>query len=192
MRRRFLFLGAAVMVVWVALDLTRLRDDGASFPPSATAASVASQTEGPAAPVGAAAPCEVARIVDGDTIECPTGTRIRLIGMDTPEMRQAPFGREARAALMDRIPVGTTVAIELDVEQRDRYDRVLGYVWSDGVLINWWLVRNGWAVLATYPPNVRYVDWFTRAQAEARAEARGLWARGGFDCPPADHRRGRC
>lgn len=147
---------------------------------------------GPTEPVVATAACEVTRIVDGDTIECRPGVRVRLIGMDTPEMNQAPFGRLARDTLAALIPIGTTVRLESDVEQRDRYDRVLAYVWREGLLVNWWLVRDGWAVLATYPPNVRYVDGYVAAQDSARAEGRGLWAAGGFDCLPSDHRRRRC
>jgi len=60
------------------------------------------------------------------------------------------------------------------------------------VLLNWRLVREGWAVVLTIPPNVQHVDWLVDAQRRARAENRGLWARGGFNCPPGDHRRGRC
>jgi micrococcal nuclease len=147
---------------------------------------------GPTEPAVVTTACVVARIVDGDTIECPAGTRVRFIGMDTPEMRQPPFGAAARDALAQRIPVGTEVELEPDVERRDRYGRVLAYVWASDTLVNWWLVRSGWAVLATYPPNVRYVDSFTVAQRQARTEGVGLWAVDGFACLPADHRRGRC
>ena len=147
---------------------------------------------GPAAPHVATTTCEVTRIVDGDTIECRPGVRVRLIGMDTPEMSQAPFGRQTRDTLAALLPVGSRAQLELDVEQRDRYDRVLAYVWFDSLLVNWWLVRDGWAVLATYPPNVRYVDWYVAAQDSARAERRGLWASGGLDCLPSEHRRRRC
>jgi micrococcal nuclease len=86
----------------------------------------------------------------------------------------------------------TTVALERDVEVRDRYDRMLAYVWADGHMVNWALVRQGWAVVLTYPPNVQYVDWFTDAQRRAREESVGLWGIGGFDSLPRDRRRGRC
>jgi micrococcal nuclease len=93
-----------------------------------------------------------------------------------------------RALLKD----ATTVALERDVEVRDRYERMLAYVWADGQMVNWVLVRQGWAVILTYPPNVQYVDWFTEAQRRAREEGAGLWGIGGFDCLPRDRRRGRC
>ncbi|NIR40655.1 MAG: hypothetical protein GWN07_32915, partial [Actinobacteria bacterium] len=73
------------------------------------------------------------------------------------------------------------VLLELDVERRDRYGRLLAYVWADGAMVNWQLVRQGWAVLLTYPPNVAYVEWFTSAQRRAREEQVGLWATPAFD-----------
>ncbi len=147
---------------------------------------------GPPRPVRATSNCTITRIVDGDTIECARRGRVRLIGIDTPESDQEPFGSQATAALEALIQPGSAVQLELDVETRDRYDRLLVYVWSDGLLINWALVRQGWAVLLTFPLNVQYVDWFTEAEHRARQEGRGLWAVGGFDCRPVDRRRGRC
>jgi micrococcal nuclease len=146
----------------------------------------------PAGPAGATRPCRVVRVVDGDTIECAGLGRVRLIGMDTPEQDQAPYGRMATEALIALLPEDRTVELELDVERRDRYGRVLAYLWTDGAMLNWQLVRRGWAVVLTYPPNVRYVDWFIDAQRRARADEVGLWATSAFDCRPIDRRRGRC
>jgi micrococcal nuclease len=134
----------------------------------------------------------VSRIVDGDTFECSSVGRVRPIGMDTPELSQAPYGGMAAQALRSLIPVGSQVELELDVEPRDRYDRLLAYVWADGVMVNWLLIRLGWAVLLTYSPNVQYVDWFTEAQRLARQEGVGLWAIDAFECLPRDRRQGRC
>jgi micrococcal nuclease len=160
-----------------------------------------------AAPLGAASPavdsgptsprretvsCTVTRITDGDGIVCDRIGRVRLIGIDTPEMDQRPYGQQAAAALGEMIRVGSVVQLEPDVEARDRYGRVLAYVWVGRAMANWRMVRNGWAVLLTYPPNVQYVDAFTEGVRRAREEQKGLWATGGFDCSPADHRRRRC
>lgn len=170
-----------------ALRLLLLSAAVACAPPASRDGVVASaDPDGPAAPQVATTDCEVTRIVDGDTIECHPGVRVRLIGMDTPEMNQAPFGRQARDTLATLIPVGTTVQLELDVGRKDRYDRVLAYVWREGVLVNWWLVRNGWARTLTVPPNVRYVDPLIEAQRTARSEGRGLWGTGTFTCGPGD------
>ena len=163
--------------------------------PLALLASLHAQTVsqgGPPAPVREPQPCQVTRIVDGDTIECAPFGRVRLIGMDTPEAGQQPFGEMATEALNQLLAVGSEVALEPDVDARDRYGRVLGYVWADGVMVNWALVRQGYAVLLTYPPNVQYVDWLTAAQTAAREERLGLWAIDGFACLPIEYRRGRC
>jgi micrococcal nuclease len=148
--------------------------------------------EGPDGPAGATQACTVARVIDGDTVECDGIGRIRLIGMDTPEADQEPFGAIATRALTALIPPGSDVEVERDVEPRDQYDRVLAYVWTNGLMVNWAMVRQGYAVVLTYPPNVRYAGWFTAAQQRARTERSGLWAAGGFECLPRDRRRGDC
>ena len=117
---------------------------------------------------------------------------MRLIGIDAPEGNQRPFGDAARDALTGLVAVRDTVQLEPDVELRDRYDRLLAYVWKDQSMVNWNLVLQGWAVQLTYPPNVQYVDWFTAAERRAREENRGLWAQDGFACRPVDHRAHRC
>jgi micrococcal nuclease len=147
---------------------------------------------GPTTPIRATRPCAVRVIIDGDTIECSRLGSVRLVGIDAPERDQAPFGASARAALLSIISLRDTVQLEFDVEGRDQYDRLLAYVWKKDSLVNWLLVRWGWAVQLTYPPNVQYVDWFTEAERRAREEGRGLWAVSGFDCRPVDHRAHRC
>jgi uncharacterized protein (TIGR02246 family) len=157
-----------------------------SVPPTALTDS------GPTNPRRETFSCTVSRVIDGDTIQCAQIGRVRLIGMDTPESNQPPFGAQASAALAALIPVGAEVQLEPDVEARDRNRRLLAYVWVGHTMINWRMVREGWAVLLTYPPNVQYVDAFTDAERRAREEGRGLWATGGFDCRPVDHRGKRC
>ena len=158
----------------------------AATPPSAPADS------GPTSPRRETSSCTVTRITDGDGIECAGMGRVRLIGIDTPERSQGPFGQTAGAALAGLLPVGTQAQLEQDVDARDQFGRLLGYVWVGRTMINWRMVRDGWAVLLTYQPNVQYVDWFIDAERRAREEGRGLWASGGFDCRPIDHRRNRC
>ena len=136
--------------------------------------------------------CIIARVSDGDTFRCRDGRRVRLIGIDSPEQRQGQYGSRARDALLKFLPPGTPVRLESDVRPVDQYSRVLAYVWAGQVLVNEAMVRDGWAVLYTVPPNVKYAERLGRAQKEARARSAGLWAQHGFDCPPSDYRRNRC
>lgn len=130
----------------------------------------------------------VTRVIDGDTIEIDLHgrrERVRYIGIDTPETVHPsrgvePYGLAASAANR-RLVEGREVRLEFDVEKRDRYGRLLAYVWLDDILVNEWLVRNGYAQVATYPPNVRYVDRFLEAQRQARQGERGLWGLGSKD-----------
>ncbi len=131
----------------------------------------------------------VERVVDGDTIVVRiegSSEKIRLIGIDTPESvdPRSPvecFGTEASARTAELLPEGTEVDLVRDVEARDRYDRLLAYVYraSDGLFVNEALARDGYAVLSTYPPNVAHVEALQAAVADARSAGRGLWA----SCP---------
>lgn len=137
-------------------------------------------------------PCVVERIADGDSLTCRDGRRVRLIGIDTPELGQGRAGRLAREALSRHAPPGMLVRLERDVAPHDRYGRALAHVWADTQLVNEALVLEGWALLHTVPPNVKYAERLERAQKRARAAGAGLWASGGFACAPAAYRRGEC
>ena len=137
-------------------------------------------------------PCVVERISDGDSFHCADQRRVRLIGIDSPELGQGEPGREAREALRRLLPKGTTIRLERDVAPRDRYRRELAYVWAGGRLVNESMVRDGWALLYTVPPNVKYAERLERAQKEARAAGAGLWKSGGFACSPSAWRKRAC
>ncbi len=86
-----------------------------------------------------------------------------------------PYGDEATAFTTSELQ-GEEVGLEFDVERTDRYDRLLAYVYpSDEEMFNETLLEEGYAQVATFPPNVRYVDRFLAAQEEARAVALGIW-----------------
>jgi micrococcal nuclease len=123
----------------------------------------------------------VERVVDGDTLVMGDDERVRLIGVDTPETKKpgSPiecFGKAA-SALTERLVEGRAVQLELDVEERDRYGRLLAYVTrrSDGLDVNAELVRRGYATALTVPPNVRNADRYARLARQARRDGRGLW-----------------
>jgi micrococcal nuclease len=143
--------------------------------------------------VGQTLKCRITRVVDGDTVHCGDYGSIRLLMIDSPEMSQGAAGRDARRVLLKLIPVGTPVKIELDVTARDRYGRILGYIYTaDGRMVNEEMARSGYVTALVYPPNVRYVDQIRRAVSEAQAAKRGLWATDFFACSPRDYRAGRC
>jgi len=128
----------------------------------------------------------VVEVVDGDTVRVDLNGEerpVRLIGIDTPE-KDGPytdeecFGEQATRYTTEALG-GRVVGLEFDVERTDRFDRTLAYVWVDGELFNERILLEGYAVLATFPPNVRYVDRFTTAQRRARDEQTGLWG----SCP---------
>ena len=124
----------------------------------------------------------VVRVVDGDTIHVRVGDRvekIRYIGVNTPEIHhptrgEEPGGCEA-AEVNRRLVERQTVRLELDVRERDRYRRLLAYVWVADVMINAELVRLGYAQAMTVPPNVRHQQVFLKGEREAREAGRGLW-----------------
>ncbi len=136
--------------------------------------------------------CVVSRVVDGDTLDCSDGLRIRLLLIDAPEMAHGDFGAAAKAALEQLAPLGSKLVLEYDVDPRDRYGRTLAYLWSRDVLINAQMIAGGMAVVATYPPNVKYADYLLPLQVQAREERRGLWSVDAFECAPADFRARRC
>jgi len=136
--------------------------------------------------------CIVARVVDGDTFYCRDGRKVRLLGVDSPEQGQGPAWRQAQSGLARLTPVGGRVRLEGDVAPTDRYGRALAWVWVGGTLVNEALVRDGWAVRYTVPPNVKYADRIERAQNQARARHAGLWSGRAFECQPRDYRRGAC
>lgn len=108
-----------------------------------------------------------------------TDTTIRIIGIDTPE-KDGPytdeecFGPEA-THYTEQALAGRDVELEFDVDRTDRYDRTLAYVWVGSELFDERILEDGYAVLLTIPPNVRYVDRLTQAQRAGREAGAGLW-----------------
>ena len=136
----------------------------------------------------------VSRVVDGDTLKLSDGERVRLIGIDTPELHYSnKLLRDSKRTHRDietiqemgkRAAMFTKglcdkkkVRLELDVEKRDKYGRCLAYVYlEDGTFVNAKIMEEGYAQVMTIPPNVKYADYFLKLEKEARANHRGLWA----------------
>ena len=126
----------------------------------------------------------VSRVIDGDTMELNTGEKLRYIGIDTPEINfgknpecYAIKAKEFNQKLVDK----KEVKIEKDISDKDKYGRLLRYVYfnnestSSAIFINEYLVRQGYAIVSTYPPDVKYIEDLLLAQKDARENNRGLW-----------------
>ncbi len=135
----------------------------------------------------------VLRVDDGDTITVRIDSRrekVRLIGIDAPEMGQFPWGLKAKRHLQEILPSSQEVFLEFDINRRDKYGRLLAYLRTrDGMMINEEMLKDGYAVLFTFPPNVRYVMELRAAQRYARERRLGMWANGGPDELPWHYRR---
>jgi len=155
----------------------------------------------------------VTKVIDGDTLRLESGERVRLIGIDTPEIHDSQkLYRDSRRSKQDtgtikamgqkayaftrRLAENKRVRLEFDVEKKDRYGRLLAYVYIDlgligdlkpveglyytndhgtSIFVNASIVASGYADLMTYPPNVKYVDLFLKLYRQARDNNRGLW-----------------
>jgi len=128
---------------------------------------------------------KIVKVIDGDTVDIALAgrtERVRLIGVNTPETKHPTkpiecFGPEASAYLTQLLPKGTTVRIERDVEARDRYGRMLLYLYlgSNDLFINLDLVARGYGTPMSIEPNTFHRNDFVRAAAQAEAANVGLW-----------------
>lgn len=116
----------------------------------------------------------VVRVIDGDTLILNGDERVRLIGIDAPEVGEPGFV-EAGQALAELAPVGSDITITYDRDRYDQYGRTLGYLSTDELFINQTLVEYGWAVPMAIPPNLTYEKDLSDAYRVAQKEKRGLF-----------------
>ena len=121
----------------------------------------------------------VTKVIDGDTVEINGSQQVRYIGINTPEISFTNgeadcYGEEARRA-NEELVGGKKVWLEKDVSETDKYGRLLRYVWSGDLMINEYLVSQGFANIATYPPDVKHQERLLEAQKEAVLNKSGLW-----------------
>ncbi len=127
---------------------------------------------------------QVVKVIDGDTFWVADDTKrfkVRFIGIDAPETRNSRWKQKGALAqeakkFVQELTDKKTIRLELDVQKKDRYQRVLAYVYlADGRLLNAELLKHGYAVVDTYPPNVKYVEKFIELQQIAKAARVGVW-----------------
>ena len=136
---------------------------------------------------------QVIQVYDGDTVKLANGEKVRLIGIDCPEEWESEklywdtkrlgqdievikaMGKEA-GAFTQNLVLNKKVRLEFDVEKRDKYNRLLAYLYlPDGKFVNETIIKEGYAYPLMIPPNLKYTDYFMQLYREARAKGRGLW-----------------
>lgn len=127
----------------------------------------------------------VVRVVDGDTIELENGQKVRYIGVDTPEVKDPRkpvqcFG-EAASEKNKELVLRKEIRLEKDVSETDTFGRLLRYVYVGDIFVNEYLVREGYAYAATFPPDVKHQAVLQEAQEIARQGKKGLW----LSCNPS-------
>lgn len=126
---------------------------------------------------------KVVRVIDGDTIEIEGKIKVRYIGVNTPELHDPRkpiecFGQTASDE-NKKLVEGKEVYIQKDISETDKFKRLLRYVWVGDIFVNDYLVRQGFAQVSTFPPDVKFQQQFIEAQTEAKENKRGLWSQ----CP---------
>lgn len=169
--------------LWFGWNQTFPVQPGPSFPP-APSAETPQEATGSAGVEIAGERALVTKVIDGDTIVVNDKLTVRFIGIDTPETVDprrpvACFGKEASNKTKSLLS-GKDVILQKDVSETDKYGRLLRYVFlplPDGqnLFVNDYLVREGYAKVLTYPPDVKYNEQFRQAEREARENKRGLW-----------------
>lgn len=132
----------------------------------------------------------VAHVVDGDTISVilSNGEKesVRLLLIDTPESVHPnkpvqPFGKEASNFAKETLQEGQTVTLEKGNPERDKYGRLLGYIWIDDTNFNQLMIEKGYARVAyVYEPNTKYLDEFKKAEHKAKERKLNIWSIPGY------------
>ncbi|PHS69577.1 MAG: nuclease [Methylophaga sp.] len=134
---------------------------------------------------------KVVWVYDGDTIKLENGEKVRLLGIDTPEVanyqRKAVAGGNAAKKWLTKQLKNTDIYLEYDQQKRDKYQRLLAYIYTDeGQNINYELVERGLAIVNLFPPNLRYKDELLAAQQQAQQQQLGMWAMKRYQVIPVD------
>ena len=133
---------------------------------------------------------EVVRVVDGDTVIVKTDEgaeeRVRLLLIDTPESvhptePEQLFGKESSEYAKEVLKEGDVIKLEIGKPERDRYDRLLAYIWIDDVNFNQLMIEKGYARVGyVYEPNTKYLNEFEKAEREAKDERKNIWSIDGY------------
>jgi micrococcal nuclease len=124
---------------------------------------------------------KVERVVNGQTIEIkgfdnqtPILEQVQLIGVESPDLKQQPWGQAAQQKLEELIS-GKEVLLETDTQDQDQFDPKIAYLWQGKILLNEQLVKEGYALVTARSPNTKYQQRLANAQEWARIMGRGIW-----------------
>lgn len=122
---------------------------------------------------------KVKRVIDGDTIQLENGEKVRYIGINTPEINDkrsnlSCYGEEARLQ-NKKLVENKEIRLIKDVSDKDKYGRLLRYVYVNNLFVNLELVKQGFAQVSTYPPDIKHQQEFILTEQKARREKIGLW-----------------
>jgi micrococcal nuclease len=175
----FVVIAAIVVGVIVVIQLAGLP---APWQPDSKPPGVAQpdspQPDSPQSIPVAATPATIEYVHDGDTLFLTDGTKVRLLGIDTPEIGENHecYGDEATALLRSLLPEGAGVSVLTDVEPLDQYGRALLFVYTDGgELVNLTMIEQGAAEAVVLPPNLLFDDELEAAEDAARSAGAGMW-----------------
>ncbi len=123
---------------------------------------------------------KVIYVIDGDTIYLATGEKVRYVGINAPEIHHPYkkvecFGKEASQENKNLVE-GKNVILIKDISDKDKYGRLLRYVYADDIFVNDFLVKNGYALVSTFPPDVENKNLFLESENYARKNYLGLWS----------------
>lgn len=189
MRKAVFFISVLFIVVGAWLLLYGLRDHPETTPQQSLPTRSEQSTLGPVVEGLNGVEARVVKVVDGDTVEVQVDegvAKLRYIGIDTPETvdPRRPVGCFGKEASLEnrRLVEGKGVILQRDISETDKFGRLLRYVYvrsTEGglIFVNDYLVRQGFAKSATYPPDVKYSEQFRQAEREAREGGRGLWGK---------------
>ncbi len=127
----------------------------------------------------------VENVHDGDTLRLSDGQKVRLVGVNTPELAHGKtpaefYGVEARDALRRLLKSEPHIGVQYGRERHDRHGRTLAHLYlGDGRSVQQWLLENGYAMAIVFPPNLHHLDCYRQAEERARAAQRGLWRKMG-------------
>ena len=112
-------------------------------------------------------------VIDGDTIQIDNGQIVRYIGINAPE--KGDYGYSRATEKNEELVLGKMISLEKDISDKDKYGRLLRYVYTDGIFVNSEMVRSGYALSKSYPPDTKYQVFLEAVESEAILNKNGIW-----------------